>query len=224
MTNHLHEAIELLQSATQLLTDLDMIPIDQQPLRETVATTVEQIHRALAELSAAIDPPSLEKIPVEILAKADRLGIPLDDIEVRVAITTHHLSQFVGILNEIEQRFVEIRRVREYLLVRLPDIPIEQLGSRLPVYTAADFEWTEPRLSPSDLAQVRAKYQIDRLLQQPPRHSTDLFKQIAAADLAWQQAQSNSSKNTSVDLQPNSLNDTREFDDLPLFNNLGDQD
>jgi hypothetical protein len=224
MTNHLHEAIELLQSATQHLTELAMIPIDQQPLRETVATTVEQIHRALAELSAAINPPSLEKIPVEILAKADRLGIPLDDIEVRVAITTHHLSQFVGILNEIEQRFVEIRRVREYLLVRLPDIPIEQLGSRLPVYTAADFEWTEPRLSPSDLAQVRAKYQIDRLLQQPPRHSTDLFKQIAAADLAWQQAQSNSSKNTSVDLQPNSLNDTREFDDLPLFNNLGDQD
>ncbi len=223
MTNHLHEAIELLQSATQSLNELTTIPVEQQPLRETVATTVEQINRALAELSAAINPPSLEQVPVEILAKAERLGIPLADIEVRVAITTHHLSQFIGILNEIEQRFVEIRRVREYLLVRLPDIPIEQLGSRLPVYTAADFEWTEPRLSPSDLAQVRAKYQIDRLLQQPPRHSTDLFKQIAAADLAWQQARSNSSKNTSVDLPPNNLNDTSDFCDLPLFN-LGDQD
>jgi hypothetical protein len=223
MTNHLHEAIKLLESATQSLNELTTIPVEQQPLRETVATTVEQINRALAELSAAINPPSLEQVPVEILAKAERLGIPLADIEVRVAITTHHLSQFIGILNEIEQRFVEIRRVREYLLVRLPDIPIEQLGSRLPVYTAADFEWTEPRLSPSDLAQVRAKYQIDRLLQQPPRHSTDLFKQIAAADLAWQQARLNSSKNTSVDPPPNNRNDTSDFCDLPLFN-LGDRD
>jgi hypothetical protein len=208
MTNHLNEAIALLQSATQSLTALATIPVERQPLRETVTTTVEQIHRALAELSAAINPPSLDKIPPEILTKADRLGVPLDDIEVRVAITTHHLSQFVGILNEIEQRFAEIRRVREYLLVRLPDIPIEQLGSRLPVYTAADFEWTEPRLSPTELAAIREKYQIDRLLQQPPRHSTDLFKQIAAADLAWEQARST---NPSTD-----LNDTEDLSNLPF--------
>jgi hypothetical protein len=190
MTNHLNEAIALLQSATQNLIDLTAIPVDQQPLRETVTNTVDQIQRALAELSAALTPPSLDKIPPDLLAKAERLGVPLADIEVRVAITTHHLSQFVGILNEIENRFAEIRRVREYLLVRLPDIPIEQLGSRLPVYTASDFEWTEPRLSPAELATIRAKYQIDRLLQQPPRHSTDLFKQIESADLAWEQARS----------------------------------
>jgi hypothetical protein len=190
MTNHLHEAIALLQSATQNLIELAAIPIDQQPLRETVTNTVDQIQRALAELAAAVHPPSLDQIPPDLLIKAERLGVPLDDIEVRVAITTHHLSQFVGILNEIENRFAEIRRVREYLLVRLPDIPIEQLGSRLPVYTAADFEWTEPRLSPAELATIRAKYQIDRLLQQPPRHSTDLFQQIESADLAWEQARS----------------------------------
>jgi hypothetical protein len=208
MTNHLHEAIALLQSATQILTELAIVPADRQPLRETVNTTVEQIHRALAELTAAINPPALDKIPPELLTKADRLGIPLDDIEVRVAITTHHLSQFVGILNEIEQRFGEIRRVREYLLVRLPDIPIEQLGSRLPVYTAADFEWTEPRLSPGELATIRAKYQIDRLLQQPPRHSTDLFTQIAAADRAWEQAQ--------IDRESDTLNDTDDLRNLPF--------
>jgi hypothetical protein len=190
MTNHLNEAIALLQSATQNLIELAAIPVDRQPLRETVTNTVDQIQRALAELSAAIHPPSLDQIPPDLLSKAERLGVPLDDIEVRVAITTHHLSQFVGILNEIENRFAEIRRVREYLLVRLPDIPIEQLGSRLPVYTAADFEWTEPRLSPTELATIRAKYQINRLLQQPPRHSTDLFQQIASADLAWEQARS----------------------------------
>jgi hypothetical protein len=208
MTEHLNEAISLLQSATQSLTELAAIPTDRQPLRETVSTTVEQIHRALAELSAAINPPSLDKIPPELLTKADRLGIPLDDIEVRVAITTHHLSQFVGILNEIEQRFAEIRRVREYLLVRLPDIPIEQLGSRLPVYTAANFEWKEPRLSPPELAAIRSKYQIDRLLQQPPRHSADLFKQIESADRAWEQAQ--------ADKQSINLNDTDDLSNLPF--------
>jgi hypothetical protein len=208
MTNHLNEAIALLESATKSLTELATIPAAQQPLRETVTTTVEQIHRALAELAAAINPPSLDKIPPEILTKAERLGIPLDDIEVRVAITTHHLSQFVGILNEIEQRFVEIRRVREYLLVRLPDIPIEQLGSRLPVYTAADFEWTQSRLSPTELAAIRSKYQIDRLLQQPPRHSADLFQQIESADRAWEQAQ--------VDRQSKNPNDTDDLRNLPF--------
>ena len=190
MNNHLNEAISLLQSATQNLIDLAAIPVEKQPLRETVTNTVNQIHRAVAELLAASNPPSLDKIPPDLLIKAERLNIPLDDIEVRVAITTHHLSQFIGILNEIENRFAEIRRVREYLLVRLPDIPIEQLGSRLPVYTASDFEWTEPRLSPSELATIRSKYQIDRLLQQPPRHSADLFKQIESAELAWEQAKS----------------------------------
>ena len=186
MNNHLNEAISLLQSATQNLIDLAAIPVEKQPLRETVTNTVNQIHRAVAELLAASNPPSLDKIPPDLLIKAERLNIPLDDIEVRVAITTHDLSQFIGILNEIENRFAEIRRVREYLLVRLPDIPIEQLGSRLPVYTASDFEWTEPRLSPAELATIRSKYQIDRLLQQPPRHSADLFRQIESAELAWE--------------------------------------
>jgi hypothetical protein len=208
MNNHLNEAISLLQSATQNLIDLAAIPVEQQPLRETVTNTVNQIHRAVAELLAASNPPSLDQIPPDLLIKAERLKIPLDDIEVRVAITTHHLSQFVGILNEIENRFAEIRRVREYLIVRLPDIPIEQLGSRLPVYTASDFEWTEPRLSPSELATIRSKYQIDRLLQQPPRHSADLFKQIASAELAWEQAQSVT--------QSEQLNDTEDLSDLPF--------
>jgi hypothetical protein len=208
MNNHLNEAISLLQSATQNLIDLAAIPADKQPLRETVTNTVNQIHRAVAELLAASNPPSLDKIPPDLLIKAERLKVPLDDIEVRVAITTHHLSQFIGILNEIENRFTEIRRVREYLLVRLPDLPIEQLGSRLPVYTASDFEWTEPRLSPSELATIRSKYQIDRLLQQPPRHSADLFRQIESADLAWEQARSVT--------ESEQLNDTEDLSDLPF--------
>ena len=214
MTNHLNEAIALLQSANQSLTELATIPVADtdppQSLRETVAATVTQIHRALAELSAAVNPPSLDKIPPELLLKAERLGIPLGDIEVRVAITTHHLSQFVGILNEIEQRFGEIRRVREYLLVRLPDIPIEQLGSRLPVYTAADFEWNQPRLSPAERAAIGSKYQIDRLLDRPARHSTDLFRQIVEADRAWAQAQIAPQSDTPAD-PPDDPDDLRDL-------------
>jgi hypothetical protein len=214
MTDRLNNAIELLQSATQSLTALAALPAADRPLRETVNNTVEQIHRVLAELSAAMDPPSLENIPPELLTKADRLGIPLDDIEVRVAITTHDLSQFVGILNEIEQRFGEIRRVREYLLVRLPDLPIERLGSRLPVYTAADFEWNEPRLAPAELAAIRAKYHIDRLLAQPPRHSTDLFDRIETANLAWEQAKA--SKSSPEDRQSEETDDPDNLSNLPF--------
>ncbi len=214
MTDRLNNAIELLQSATQSLTALAALPAADRPLRETVNNTVEQIHRVLAELSAAINPPSLENIPPELLTKAERLGIPLDDIEVRVAITTHDLSQFVGILNEIEQRFGEIRRVREYLLVRLPDIPIERLGSRLPVYTAADFEWNEPRLTPAELAAIRAKYHIDRLLAQPPRHSTDLFDRIETANLAWEQAKA--SKSSPEERQSEEKDDPDHLRNLPF--------
>jgi hypothetical protein len=213
MTDRLTNAIELLQSATQSLTNLAALPAADRPMRETVNNTVEQIHRAVAELTAALDPPSLERIPPESIAKAERLGIPLDDIEVRVAITTHHLSQFLGILNEIEQRFGEIRRVREYLLVRLPDMPIERLGSRLPVYTAADFEWNEPRLSPDELAKIRAKYQIDRLLARPTQ-DPDLFDRIAAANLAWERAKAERPADRPA--LPPPIDRTEDPDDLPF--------
>ncbi len=213
MTDRLTNAIELLQSATQSLTDLAAIPAADRPMRETINNTVEQIHRAVAELAAALDPPSLDRIPPELLSKAERLGVPLDDIEVRVAITTHHLSQFLGILNEIEQRYAEIRRVREYLLVRLPDMPIERLGSRLPVYTAADFEWNEPRLSPDELAKIRAKYQIDRRLARSTQQP-DLFDRIAIANLAWERAKAD--RATDRTTLPTPLDNTEDSGDLPF--------
>jgi hypothetical protein len=213
MTDRLTNAIELLQSATQSLTELAAIPVADRPLRETINNTVEQIHRAVAELAAALDPPSLENIPPELLTKAERLGVPLDDLEVRVAIATHHLSQFLGILNEIEQRYGEIRRVREYLLVRLPDMPIERLGSRLPVYTAADFEWHEPRLSPDELAKIRAKYQIDRRLARSTQQ-TDLFDRIATANMAWERAKA--ARATDRTALPTPLDNAEDSGDLPF--------
>jgi hypothetical protein len=191
MNDHLVNAIALLEQVTSKLQDLVNDSDWEQSPRETVDGSKVMLHRVLAELSAAISPPLPDNLPPELLTRAENLGIPLDDLEVRVAITTHHPSQFLAILNEIEQRFTEIRRVREYLLVRLPDMPIEPLGSRLPVYTAADFAWDEPRLSPAELAQIRQKHQIDRLLHQPPRHSLDLFSQIHAANQEWNKGEMN---------------------------------
>ncbi len=205
--NHLENAIELLQSATQSLTALAALAPADRSTRETVEANIREIHRAVAELTAAIDRPSLDRIPPELLRKAEALGIPLDDIEVRVAIATHDLSQFVGILNEIEQRFAEIRRVREYLIVRLPDIKVERLGSRLPIYTAADFEWNEPRLSPSEIAAIRSQYQIDRLIVPSTQDSSNLSHQIEVAKQAWEQA--------TVDRQSQVSNDTNHTDNLP---------
>ncbi len=205
---HLENAIELLRSTTQSLTALAAIDPADRPTREIVEASIREIHRALAELSATIERPSLDHIPPELLRKAEELGIPLDDIEVRVAITTHDLSQFVGILNDIEQRFEQIHRVREYLIVRLPDIAIERLGSRLPIYTAADFEWKEPRLSPSEIAAIRDRYQIDRLIIQSHQDSTNLSHQIEAAKQAWEQA--------TIDRQSQVLNDTDNISVLPF--------
>jgi hypothetical protein len=191
MNDHFTNAIELLIQVTESLQNFVNHPDEEQTPRETVDKAKVSLHRALAELSAAISPPLPENLPPELLTKAHSLGIPLDDIEVRVAITTHHPSQLVAILNEIEQRFTEIRRVREYLLVRLPDMPIEQLGSRLPLYTAADFAWDEPKLSPAELAKLKEKHQIDRLLAQPPRHSLDLFSEIQKANRDWEKYKNN---------------------------------
>jgi hypothetical protein len=205
---HLENAIELLRSTTQSLTELAAIAPADRPTREIVEASIREIHRALAELSATIDRPSLDHIPPELLRKAEELGIPLDDVEVRVAITTHNLSQFMGILNEIEQRFEKIHRVREYLIVRLPDMAIEQLGSRLPVYTAADFEWKEPRLSPSEIAAIRDRHQIDKLISRSSPDPSTLSHQIEAAKQAWEQAK--------VDRQSQVLNDTDEIDNLPF--------
>jgi hypothetical protein len=208
MTNHLENAIELLQSATQSLAELAAIPPADRSTREIVEANVREIHRALAELSASIDRPSLDRIPPELLRKAEELGVPLDDIEVRVAITTHHISQFMGVLNEIEQRFEQIHRVREYLIVRMPDMKVERLGSRLPIYTAADFEWNEARLSPSEIAAIRSQHQIDRLIAQTPQISSSLSHQITVAQQAWEQA--------TLDRQSQVLNDTEDLDDLPF--------
>jgi hypothetical protein len=181
MAENLDRAIDLLQQIVQELQSLPAQPSERdRQWRGTIEQAQIRLKRAMAELAVAATPNlSLDRIPPELLERAAALGIPLDDVEVRVVIASHDASQLLGILNEIEQKFEQIQRVREYLIVRLPDVPIESMGSRLPVYTAEDFDWQQPRLSPEELAALKAKYQIDRRLRDrlsaPPRRlSTEI--------------------------------------------------
>ena len=130
---HLKKTIELLINATKCLEDI----VREYPINKVnnqrVENAKETIKKAMVEISVALKPPITNHIPDEFLAKAEKLGIPLDDIEVIVAISEHHPSQLAGVLAEIENLAKNIKHRRKYFLLRLPEMPIEKLGSRLPI-------------------------------------------------------------------------------------------
>jgi hypothetical protein len=173
--NHFKLAIERLE---------EIVPNSHELTGLAVADEVqEHVRRALATLSAAVNPQLPADLSGNILRQLEEYNISLDDVEVRVALASHHPSQIIGVLNEIKNRYAEIRRHREYFLLRLPKQPIEELGSRLPFYQASDFEWSSPPTAPDILAALKRKYQLDRLIpRQPP---ADLFSKIDAAQAAW---------------------------------------
>ncbi len=151
---------------------------------QTVEAAKEAVKKALAEMSAAINPPINSDVPPEILAKAEKLGIPLDDIEVRVAISQHDISQVAAILEEIDNKAEYVRRRREYFLIRLPDMRKEKLGPRLPVVTAKDFQAPSEPMPKELLAEIKAKYNFDRLNQKLSSSRSSLFEKIKQAEKA----------------------------------------
>ncbi len=176
--DHFKLAIERLEEITPSSHELTGIAVADE--------VQEHVKRALAALSTAVNPQLPADLSPDILRQLEEYNIPLDDLEVRVALTSYHSSQIVGVLNEIKNRYAEIRRRREYFLIRLPEQPIEQLGSRLPLYQASDFEWTEPPTPPEVLAALKRKYNLDRFKTRKP--TADLFSQIDAAQQAWTNA------------------------------------
>jgi hypothetical protein len=69
-------------------------------------------------------------------------------------------------------------------------MPVEKLGSRLPIVSAADFNWSE-EVTPVEVREaIKAKYQIDKLIQKRSLSRLSLFEKIKEANLAWQQSQS----------------------------------
>jgi hypothetical protein len=176
--DHLQAAIFSLQELTPESHDITGIAVADE--------VQEELNKALAALSTAINPELPAYLSGDILRQLETYGIPLDDLEVRVALANHHASQVVGVLNEIGDRYADIRRRREYFLVRLPEQPVEELGSRLPFYQASDFAWAPPPTPPEKLVALKKKYQLDRLQKRQP--AADIFGKIDAAQQAWEQA------------------------------------
>jgi hypothetical protein len=182
---HIQTSIAYLQQAIERLQELT--PTSHELTGLAVADEVqEHVKKSLAALSTAINPQIPENLSGSLLQQLEEYGIPLDDLEVRAALVAHHPSQIVGVLNEIAGRYADIRRRREYFLVRLPEQPLEELGSRLPFYKASDFDWAPPPTPPATLAALKKKYQLDRL---PKKRSTDIFSKLEEAHHAWEQAQ-----------------------------------
>ncbi|HEY9812448.1 MAG TPA: hypothetical protein V6D31_02760 [Candidatus Sericytochromatia bacterium] len=187
--DRLQVAIDLLQNAANRMQHLIETTPPDEASNQTIYQSREILQQALAEMLAAINPPELTHIPQDLLDKANVLGIPLTDIEVMVAISTHHPSQFAGVLAEIENRAEQIRRKREYFLYRISDLPVEKLGSRLPIVSTDDFNWSE-EVTPVEVREaIKAKYQIDKLIQKRSLSRLSLFEKIKEANLAWQQSQ-----------------------------------
>ncbi len=151
---------------------------------QTIEAAKDSVKKALAEMSAAINPPIDSHISPDILAKAEKLGIPLDDIEVRVAISQHDISQVAAILEEIDNKAEYVKRRREYFLIRLPDMRIEKLGPRLPLVTAKDFETPSEPISQELLNEIKAKYNLEKLNQKRSPSRSSLFEKIKQAQNA----------------------------------------
>lgn len=183
--SYIQQAIAQLEAATTELKNMvDHVPPEQAKILQ-VREVEEKIRNTLAHIEAAINPPSLENLPPDVLERAQALKIPLGDVEVQMAMVSHDLSQVMAILTEMENRAQTIRRRREYFLVRLPDMPIEVLGSRLPVYTAEDFKGSPEPVSKEVRDQLKAKYGIDRLIMEKSvRSRATLFEKIKQAKQA----------------------------------------
>ncbi len=78
-------------------------------------------------------------IPQELKNKLEELEIPLD-ARVRRAIASHHISQAYGAVAHIEKTWESINNPRGVFLFQISKQPVEQLGARLKVYTARDFD------------------------------------------------------------------------------------
>ena len=180
----INEAISLLKTAANHLENMVQSTPPDRAKNQTVAETMETVKQALSAMSAAINPPLMTDVPQELLSQAAALGIPLDDLEVRVAICSHHPSQLAGVLQEIDQRAAEIKRRRSYFLVRISEMPIEPLGPRVPVVTAADFQWPQEPISQEFIDRIKVKYGIDKLMEKQRRSPNSLFDKIKEAKAA----------------------------------------
>ncbi|WP_354636277.1 hypothetical protein [Planktothricoides raciborskii] len=196
----INQAIFLLKTAAYHLENMVQSTPPDRAKNQTVAETMETVKQALSAMSAAINPPLMTDVPQELLSQAAALGIPLDDLEVRVAISSHHPSQLAGVLQEIDQRAGEIKRRRAYFLVRISEMPIEPLGPRVPVVTAADFQWPQEPISQEFIDRIKVKYGIDKLMEKQRQSPNSLFEKIKQAKAALEPSLFFASKDFDADI------------------------
>lgn len=183
---YINQAISLLHTAANHLQNMMQSTPPDRVKNQTVAETMETVKQALSAMSAAINPPLMNHIPQELLSQAAALGIPLDDLEVRVAISSHHPSQLAGVLQEIDQRAAEIKRRRSYFLVCISEMPIEPLV----------FQWPQEPISQEFIDRLKVKYGIDKLMEK----QNSLFEKIKEAKAALEPPVSLDSQDVHTDI------------------------
>ncbi len=77
------------------------------------------------------------QIPQDLRNKLQELEIPLDG-RVRKALASHDLSQAYGAVAHVEDTWETINNPRGVFLFQISRQPVEPMGARLPVKTAAD--------------------------------------------------------------------------------------
>ncbi|MEA5559658.1 hypothetical protein [Planktothrix agardhii] len=178
----LQATLELVQQATQNLQDLLQNPVSQDHHREVINEIETQLNQALITLKTTVNPPNLDHIPADILKQIETLEISLESIDIQRALSNHHLSQIIGIITEINNKSEQIRNRKDYFLARLPQIPVEKLGPRVPIVTAADLLPDYEPLSPEQREELKVKYNINKLIQKRQQSRSSLFERIKQAE------------------------------------------
>ncbi|NET61544.1 MAG: winged helix-turn-helix transcriptional regulator [Symploca sp. SIO2E6] len=80
-----------------------------------------------------------EKIPSNLQQKLDKAGVEVDE-KVREAIASHHPSQALGAAQHCIDTGATIKNPKGVFLFQISRQPVEPIGPRLPVRTAADFQ------------------------------------------------------------------------------------
>lgn len=80
-------------------------------------------------------------IPSDLRQKLQELQIPLDSLVLQ-AIASHDISKAYGAIAHIERTWSSVNNPRGVFLFQIARQPVEPMGSRLSVKTAADFGYT----------------------------------------------------------------------------------
>lgn len=100
-------------------------------------------------------PSELQHIPQELLEKVQTLQIPFTERVVGL-LKQAHLSQIMGALSHVEATWEDIKSAEAVFVYQVQKKPVENLGTRMPVYTADDFNKVEAAPMPNSFKDMIA--------------------------------------------------------------------